>query len=88
MWLLNLHLAISVLCFITFWGFRITFYDLIKENGWMSGKSKNKTVKFWAPFIPILNVIFIIVLFIAIFTKKESLDKWVEDRKKEKEARQ
>lgn len=35
MWLIKLHIAFSVLCLVTFLGFRTVFRDAIKQNGWI-----------------------------------------------------
>lgn len=74
MWLLKLHIAFSVLCLITFIGFEKMFNEQLKENGWININSKKKKyLKNWLMlFVPGMNVLLIITLFIMIcFTEEE-----------------
>lgn len=77
MWLLKLHFSISVLCLLTFLGFREVFKEQIKKNGY--GLNQNKKIFSFISFIlfffvPILNVLMIISLFLMILVKKTDLD--------------
>lgn len=86
MWLLRLHFAISVLCLLTFVGFKHVMKDAIKENGYTSDDKKKKGVlSYWIFFIPIMNILVIIMLFVMISTKKNDLNKWVEEHKKKED---
>ena len=81
MWLLKLHIAVSILCLLTFYGFRSVFKELLKQNGYMKdGKATPKG--FWIFFIPLLNVASVVVLFVCITMTKEELNRWCEDHKK------
>lgn len=87
MWLLKLHFAISVLCLLAFIGFRTVGNESIKNNGYIDDEKKKKGVAaYWMFFIPILNIICVIVLFIMIGTTKTDLDKWLEEQSQKKEV--
>lgn len=83
MWLLNLHFSISVLCLLTFVGFKHIFKDMIKENGYIDEKNvKKKSIfNYWIFFIPFFNVLVVIMEFIMISIKKSDLEKWCEEHK-------
>ena len=87
MWLLKLHLAVSILCLLTHVGFRTVCKDLLVDNGYMKKDSKLKWKNFWMYFIPILNVALVLVLFISITMTKKELDEWIESVKKKKESK-
>ena len=55
MWLLKLHFAISVLCLITFIGFREVFREQILKNGYIPAKKK-RISGYLIFFVPILNI--------------------------------
>lgn len=88
MWLLKLHFSISVLCLLTFIGFKVVFKQLIKDNGWIGDeKRKRKSIlSYFIFFIPLMNVIMVIVMFLLIGMKKKDFDKICEDAKKDNEA--
>lgn len=88
MWLLKLHFSISVLCLLTFIGFKVVFKQLIKENGWIGDeKRKRKSIlSYFIFFIPLMNVIMVIVMFLLIGMKKKDFDKICEDAKKDNEV--
>lgn len=69
MWLLKLHFAFSILCFITFVGFRRIYKQTLMDNGW---KVKRRSIfeLFAVFFVPILNVCIIAGLLTAISMKK------------------
>lgn len=83
MWLLNLHFSISVLCLLTFVGFKHIFKDTIKENGYIDEKNvKKKSIfNYWIFFIPFFNVFVVIIEFIMISIKKSDFEKWCEEHK-------
>ena len=83
MWLLNFHLAVSILCLLTFLGFRAVFKEVIIQNGYTPSDKKKKS--YWIFFIPIMNICTTAMFFIMITMKKEDLDKWVADHKKKGE---
>lgn len=84
MWLLKVHFSISILCLLTFIGFRKVFNDLIKQNGYLNENTKRSNIlAYFIFFTPILNVLSLIVLFIMISTKKSDLDKKIEELKNE-----
>lgn len=88
MWLLKLHFSISVLCLLTFIGFKVVFKQLIKDNGWIGDeKRKRKSIlSYFIFFIPLMNVIMVIVMFLLIGMKKKDFDKICEDAKKDNEV--
>ena len=85
MWLLKLHFSISVLCLLTFIGFKVVFKQLIKDNGWIGDeKRKRKSIlNYFIFFIPLMNVIMVIVMFLLIGMKKKDFDKICDDAKKD-----
>lgn len=88
MWLLKLHFSISVLCLLTFIGFKVVFKQMIKDNGWIGDeKRKRKSIlSYFIFFIPLMNVIMVIVMFLLIGMKKKDFDKICEDAKKDNEV--
>lgn len=86
MWLLKLHIAFSVLCLLTFYGFLKISRDTIKRNGYGEENKKKKSSLSiaWVFFVPFLNVMALISLLIMIGTKKEELDKWKAEQEKER----
>lgn len=75
MWLLKLHFSISVLCFLTYMGFRAVFKEKMKENGYLQEKKKRKLSTWLLFLVPILNILLVITLFLMIVMKKDELDK-------------
>ena len=88
MWLLKLHFSISVLCLLTFIGFKVVFKQLIKENGWIGDekRKRKRILSYFIFFIPLMNVIMVIVMFLLIGMKKKDFDKICEDAKKDNEV--
>ncbi len=88
MWLLRLHFAISVLCLITFVGFGKVYKEQLKTNGWKNeeDKKKRKITAYLIFFVPIMNLIAVLVMFLMIGMKKSDFDKAVEENKKNKES--
>lgn len=84
MWLLRLHFAISILCLLTFIGFREVFKETIKTNGYQRGEKKS-ILAYLIFFVPIMNIMAVIVLFVMIGMKKKDLDKKCEEMKNQKE---
>lgn len=75
MWILNFHIAFSILCMLTFGGFRTVFKEQIIKNGYKSkGKKKPFIFIMWIFFIPFLNVFTLIALFLMITKTKEEID--------------
>ena len=86
MWLLRFHFAISVLCLITFIGFRAVYKDSIKENGWIDDKKPKKMSAWLMFFVPLMNVLFVACLFMMILVKKQDFEKKCEEAKKNNEV--
>lgn len=85
MWLLKLHFAISILCLLTFIGFRVVYKQQIKDNGWGNDGEKKKSItglSFFF-FVPIMNILLVVVLFMMIGVKKKDYEKMCEDTKKD-----
>lgn len=51
MWLLKLHFSISVLCLLTFLGFRMVYKEQVKENGYVPDEKKKKGLSFYFIFL-------------------------------------
>lgn len=86
MWLLKLHFSISVLCMITVIGFAKICGEQFRENGWGGeGKKKKSIFHYLAFFVPIMNVIMVILLFVMLSVKKNDFDKMCEEAKKDRE---
>lgn len=84
MWLLKLHIGISILCLLTFYGFRTVFKEVLEQNGYLKEKKKPTITGWLVFFVPILNVAAVVVLFVTLTMTKEELNKWCEDYKKSK----
>lgn len=87
MWLLKLHFSISILCMLTFAGFKSVYKQQMKENGWINEENKKKKSIFayFMFFVPIMNVLFVVIMFLMIGMKKKDFDKMCEDAKKERD---
>lgn len=85
MWLLKLHFSVSVLCMLTFIGFKSVFKQQVKDNGWIdeNKKEKKNIFSYFMFFVPIMNVLLVILMFLTIGMKKKDFDKMYEDLKKE-----
>ena len=81
MWLLKLHFSISILCLLTFIGFREVFKEHLINNGYIP-KKKKKLSGYLIFFVPILNIASVLLILIMIAMKKEELDRWCEEHKK------
>ena len=80
MWLLKLHFAISVLCLLTFTGFKVVGKEIIKQNGWLDDEVKKKKLSaYWIFFVPIMNVFIVAMVFVMIGMKKDDFDKKLEE---------
>lgn len=80
MWLLKLHFAISILILITFLGFRWACKEQIAKNGWLDKKEKKKIPNYLPFFVPILNIIMLIGLFVMTAVTKEEFEKMKEGK--------
>lgn len=87
MWLLKLHFSISVLCLITFIGFRNVYRETVKDNGWIDDeiKKKKSISVYFMFFVPIMNIIMVILEFMMICVKKKDFDKMCEEAKENSE---
>ena len=84
MWLLHLHVAISILCLLIVDGFSIIGREAIKENGWIPEKKTpffKRILNHWILFIPFMNFIAVITTFLMISMKKEDFVLWKEKQK-------
>jgi hypothetical protein len=79
MWLLKLHLAFSILCILTFVGFSTVFKETIKNNGYAISENKKQITAYLMFFVPLLNILAVIVLLVMISVKKEDLDELIKD---------
>lgn len=84
MWLLKLHFSISVLCLLTFLGFRMVYKEQVKDNGYVPNEKKKKGISFYFIFfVPILNILSVFALLMMIAMKKDDLEKKCEEWKNE-----
>jgi hypothetical protein len=78
MWLLRLHIAISILLLLTGEGTNIIFRSLIIKNGWEVSRGFKRIInfikRFFMYFIPFINVLTTIAEFIRVFVPKEKYD--------------
>ena len=81
MWLLKLHFSFSVLCLLTYVGFRSVLKETIKENGYTP---TGKRPSYWIFFIPILNIASVVLYFVMAGVKHDDLIKWCEEHKSSK----
>ena len=79
MWLLKFHFAFSILCILTFVGFSTVFKETIKNNGYEVSENKTKITAYLMFFVPLLNILAVIVLLVMIGVKKEDLDEQIKD---------
>jgi len=70
MWLIRLHIAISILCLITFIGFKSVCKETIRNNGWLSDKKKKNVFAWLVFFVPIMNILMVLILFLMIGMKQ------------------
>lgn len=84
MWLLKLHLAISILILITFLGFKWACKEQVIKNGWIDEKKKKKFPNYLPFFVPFLNVIMLISFFVMVGVTKEEFEKMKEGKGNEK----
>lgn len=83
MWLLKFHLCVSILCMITFIGFYTVFKQAIKQNGWCSEKRTpllKRMVAYLVFFVPVLNLVFVLFIFVTITYKKEVIERMCKDK--------
>ena len=85
MWLIKLHFSFSVLCLITFAGFSNVCKEQIEQNGWFSEKRKKKYATCFLFFVPIMNALIVLILFLMICKTKEEFEKLTTYVKKESE---
>ncbi len=86
MWILKIHISVSILLIMMFKGFKTVFKDQIKENGWLNDKQKASVLNYWLFFVPVLRWFLVISLFIIIFCTKSKLDEFQENRKNKSDA--
>lgn len=86
MWILKIHISVSILLILMFKGFKTVFKDQIKENGWLNDKQKSSVFNYWLFFVPVLRWLLVISLFIMIFCTKNKLDEFQESRKNKSDA--
>ena len=83
MWILKLHVAVSILIILTFIGFRTVMHQVIIDNGWNKDKkhsfwkSKYNPLAYWIFFVPVLRWICLAILFLECFCKKEKFDEFL-----------
>lgn len=88
MWLLKMHLAISVLCFITYFGVIITCKSILKEKGWAFKKQRFWFVITWSLnsiifcMIPVINIFMAIMVVIMLGISKKEWDNITSERRK------
>lgn len=95
MWLLKLHFAFSILCIITFFGVMIFMKDVLKRNGYMIEIKGKKNIRNYLRilqlllrsilklFIPFLNVVNVIAIFVMIGIPIDELMKHLDEKQKD-----
>ena len=73
---------------MTFIGFKIVYKQQMKDNGWFGDeKSKKKSIfGYFMFFVPIMNILAVVIMFLMIGMKKKDFDKICEDAKKTGES--
>lgn len=89
MWLLKFHLAFSILCLITGFGFSKVCKQTIIDNGWITEESKEELKKnakwpsYLGFFVPIMNLLMVCLILVMVGMPKSKFDAYVEESKKE-----
>lgn len=95
MWLLKLHFAFSILCLITFFGVMMFSQDVLKRNGYMIEIKGKKNIRNYLRilqlllrsilklFIPFLNVVNVIAIFVMIGIPIDELMKHLDEKQKD-----
>lgn len=84
MWLLKLHFALSILCFITFVGFRRIYKQVLIDNGWRgNGKRKSDFELLAVCFVPIMNVIIVAALLTMLSMRKSDCEEMIKKVKED-----
>lgn len=84
MWLLKLHIAISVLCLLTYLGFRTACAEQIKSNGYTLC-ARGLIEKSLMCFVPFFRIVNLFVLFVFITNKKDNVEAWANNLPTKKE---
>ena len=79
MWLLELHIAASILLMITCIGLANMFKEKLKKNGWYSGKGKGTLLTYLYFFVPLINIFITIVIILMISKTREEYDEFLKD---------
>ena len=87
MWLLKLHIAISVLCLLTCDGFCILGKQMIEDNGWKAEKKGlfKRILNHWIYFIPLMNFIAVIATFMMLTVKKTKYEEFAKKQEEKKD---
>ena len=87
MWLLRLHIAVSILCLLTCDGFCILCKQGIEENGWKTEKKSlfKRIINHWIYFIPLMNFIAVIATFMMISVKKTKYEEFAKKQEGKKD---
>lgn len=99
MWLLKLHFAFSILCLITFFGVMMFSQDVLKRNGYVDEIEGKKNIRYYLRcirsfislillmFVPILNILGVIIIFQMIRMSKDEFIDWQQDKFEEFRSR-
>lgn len=79
--MIKFHITFSILCMITFLGFAIAFKNQIKKNWNIEDKGMKKNLNLLFFFVPILNVLIVLCVFIMIGCTKEELEEFMKNEK-------
>lgn len=86
MFLIKLHIEISILILITAIGFLILGKEQIKKNGWVDliDTNKKKDIRvFLIFFVPISNILMLLLIFVTIFKTREEIENMMEENEKD-----
>lgn len=85
MWLLNLHFGVSVLCMLTFCGLKVVMKSVLVENGYTNGGKKKSIIGLlWAFFIPIVNLLLVVIMFLMLSIPKDEFNTLLNESKKKR----
>ena len=79
MWLLGVHIIISILCFMAMVRIINMYKAEIIANGWLEGV-KGRWTSLLYVLIPVYNLLMVFVLMMMVFVKKVDFDKWIKEK--------
>lgn len=84
MWLLGMHIVISILCFVAIVRIANTYKAEIVANGWLEGV-KGRWTSLLYILIPVFNILMIFAVMMMTSVKKEDFDRWIKENSNDRE---